>query len=511
MTKKKYTPKKNTHTYKTFYNCKNLQRIRISKSIQRIECSTFENCVSLNEVNFWSSSSTLQEIGSYAFTNCISLQTIAIPCTVRIIEKNAFESCTNLVSISFSTKSATSKSTKKSKPLSMLEEIQSNCFSKCYKLKFISLPDSIYLLGDEIFSNCTSLEEVTIPSSTNKDRNRGNGTRSDGNRGSNHHQTNQGLIELPKRTFYGCTSLRYVYVSNTIQIFAKDCFHGCNKLQGITFISSSSLLSNDLTSDDDYFDEDGNPERILPSSLEVVGAGAFRGCSSLKDMVLPRTVRIIERDAFFACDGLRSIKFSEDDDIDNATSKINQYNVSTSLLKEIHSYAFTKCSNLKSIIIPWSVSLLGTNIFRHCISLEYVKFLVPIYPVTLENFQNGYDDKYHNNERRLRDIPNNTFFGCTSLRYINIPDTVHRIGKSCFDGCTSLEDIRFPIREELKHIGANAFYGTNQNLLQSLPNYVIQLQEEEREEETYGPPLSPSSKISSTIEDENCTVFSDYV
>ena len=54
-------------------------------------------------------------------------------------------------------------------------------------------------------------------------------------------------------------------------------------------------------------------------------------------------------------------------------------------------------------------------------------------------------------------ISDNAFYGCSSLREINIPDSVTSIGSSAFCGCSSLEQINIP--DSVTSIGSGAFCG----------------------------------------------------
>ena len=66
----------------------------------------------------------------------------------------------------------------------------------------------------------------------------------------------------------------------------------------------------------------------LPSSLEVIGEGAFSGCSSLRgELTLPDSLKRIEESAFSGCSKLESIHFP----------------AASSLLEFVHKEAFIGC------------------------------------------------------------------------------------------------------------------------------------------------------------------------
>lgn len=95
--------------------------------------------------------STLEHIGSEAFTKLVNLTEIVIPEGVTKIEFRAFEYCKSLRTV---------------KLPSTLEFIGANAFASCTNLKTVSLPQSLKTLGIFAFAG-TSLTNVTLPEGCN--------------------------------------------------------------------------------------------------------------------------------------------------------------------------------------------------------------------------------------------------------------------------------------------------------------------------------------------------------
>ena len=76
---------------------------------------------------------------------------------------------------------------------------------------------------------------------------------------------------------------------------------------------------------------------------------------------------------------------------------------------------FESCTNLKSIVIPNSITHIGESAFKGCTNLTSI--VIP---------------------NSVTRIGNNTFKDCTKLKSIMIPNSVTVIGDYSFNGCTRL-------------------------------------------------------------------------
>ena len=97
----------------------------------------------------------------------------------------------------------------------------------------------------------------------------------------------------------------------------------------------------------------------------------------------------------------------------------------------IDNSAFANCKQLKSVVVPNSVTEMGTKVF----SASYVE------SVTLGN--------------GISVINTSTFASCLNLSSVNIPESVITIGERAFLGCLSLTSIYIP--DNVETIGKYAF------------------------------------------------------
>ena len=99
-------------------------------------------------------------------------------------------------------------------------------------------------------------------------------------------------------------------------------------------------------------------------------------------------------------------------------------------VQNIGNYAFAN-SKIKSVSIPASVKKIGVSILGLCENLEKTIF-----------------------KASVTSIPQETFYGCKSLKVINMPDYITGIGAWSFTGCENLEVF---IGKNISYIGTDAF------------------------------------------------------
>ena len=127
-----------------FVNCSALTSVTIPDSVTTIGSSAFVNCSSLTSVTIPDSVTT---IGSSAFYNCSSLTSVTIPDSVTTIGNKAFYYCSSLTSVTI--------------PDSVIT-IGNSAFYGCSSLTSVTIPDSVTTICYEAFCNCSSLKAVYI-------------------------------------------------------------------------------------------------------------------------------------------------------------------------------------------------------------------------------------------------------------------------------------------------------------------------------------------------------------
>ena len=186
-------------------------------------------------------------------------------------------------------------------------------------------------------------------------------------------------------------------------------------------------------------------EIVIPSSVTSIGDTAFYGCGSLSEIVIPSSVTSIGDGAFSSCSSLKYISipksviglngnpFTRWDSKLECLSPNFVYEDDILFNKDKSRIISFRNQNIKSYVIPSSVTSIGDRAFSGCSSLSEI-----VIPSSVTSIGEG------------------AFSCCDSLSEIVIPSSVTSIGKYSFSCCDSLSEIVIP--SSVTSIGDRAFY-----------------------------------------------------
>ena len=237
-----------------FYECTGLTSIEIPNSVTEIGSYVFEDCTGLTSIKIPNS---VTEIGSYAFNGCTGLTSIEIPNSVTYIGNFAFSECTSLISVIWNATRCKDFSSNTKIPFGT--QIVSFTFGDaveyipaylCYgmdKLTSISIPNSVTLIGDNVFEGCSSLSSVKWNVKKYNDF----------SYKENLFATNpitsftfgNDVERIPAYLCYNMTDLSSVVIPNSVTEIGASVFEGCGKMRtveigkGITSIGNKAFAS----------------------------------------------------------------------------------------------------------------------------------------------------------------------------------------------------------------------------------------------------------------------------
>lgn len=184
----------------------------------------------------------------------------------------------------------------------------------------------------------------------------------------------------------------------------------------------------------------------LNEGLKKVGDYTFQNCTSLETFTLPGSVTTLGEGAFTGCTALTAPGLHEG-------------------LLTISHYAFKGCTSLEEVVLPDRIQTPGYESFANCTNLSNIN-----YPLSLANSPDRYTGSSHYYGR--------VFYGCSSLKKIEIPEGVTAIPAHMFRECNYLEEVTFP--STLQTIGVYAFDGcTNLRIVEfnegltAIPDYAF--------------------------------------
>lgn len=103
--------------------------------------------------------------------------------------------------------------------------------------------------------------------------------------------------------------------------------------------------------------------------------------------------------------------------------------------------AFDYEGNLKTIILPNSVTSIGWGAFKGCCSLTSITIPDGVTKINSETFKECSSLESVSLGNGVTEIGSSAFWVCSSLKSVDIPNNVTRIGQEAFVSCKNLETV----------------------------------------------------------------------
>ena len=284
-------------------------------------------------------SNSVSKIYGSTFCECRGLNgTLVIPNSVTEIAVQAFASCTGFTGTLVIPNSVT----KISEDYQYTYEGYGS-FQNCTGFTGLELPETLPIIGDYCFAQCTSLTgELVIP---------------------------EGVTKLWEHAFWLCSNLTGVRFPNTLTVIGYGAFKDCQGLTGTLEIPLSVTEIYGIA-----FSYCRNISAVtLHSGIQLKGDYVFAYCSSLTEIKIPEGWEKTNKNTFEGCSSLIAVTLPES-------------------LKTIETGCFKKCTNLSKINLDENLNSIGSRAFSHCFSL-YGDLSIPnsveiIYPYAFDSCYN---------------------------------------------------------------------------------------------------------------------------
>lgn len=423
-----------------------LTEVVIKDGVTEIGNQTFQGCTGLTNVTIPDS---VQKIGAWAFYLCGGLKNVDIPANVEIGNSSFRQSGLEQVTVSGGSVGnyAFHRNVSLKKIDINCETIGDEAFSGCDSLTDITLRNSVKTFGDKVFYTCKNLENVEIPST---------------------------VTDIGEKTFYSCPKLKEAVIrAGTVK---KDTLYNCPALTTL-IISDNATLDASFTAANTYAKEALETVKIGKGEI---GNSAFSNCTNLTTVELGDGVTKIGTNAFIRCTQISSIT------IGSRVSSIgkNAFNGCTALTNAnigsgaIGESAFNGCPNLATVELGNGVTSIGKNAFLRCTALTSISIGSGVTSIGSGAFNgctaletanigsgaigaNAFQDCSRLASVTLGDgvtsIGANAFLKCTALTSISIGSSVKTIESYAFSGCSSLSEVTISAAQ----IGNQAFRSAN--------------------------------------------------
>ena len=361
-------------------------------------------------------------------------------------------------------------------------------FSEKDKLTEVTIQDTIVSLGNNVFSNCPGIKEITIPISLNVAYKFGctnitkvnftKGTGIGADYGENYEKTpwyyskdkelevtiEEGVTDIGNCMFWNTTGLTKLELPSTIKTIGSWAFCNCGKWTSKIDMSKWTVIKNTAFANCSNV----TGEFKLSNELSELGANAFQRCPKLTGVVkIPNKITSVAWSAFEGCEGIKRVVIP-----DTVTS--------------LEGNTFLNCPGVEEITVP--ISLNVANKFG-CTNITKVNFTkgTGIGADYGENYEKT--PWYYSRDNELEvtieegvtDIGNCMFWNTTGLTKLELPSTIKTIGSWAFCNCgkwTSKIDMskwtvikntafancsnvtgEFKLSNELSELGSYAFQG----------------------------------------------------
>ena len=254
---------------------------------------------------------------------------------------------------------------------SNLTQAQKNQVTSVY------VPDSVTTIGTSAFEGCANLKTITF------EQNEAAGASA---------QINSGLTTIQGNAFKNCSKLNNLVIPSTVTECGEgelwdDSFEspfvGCTNLKNIT---THTLNESVVSAIKELANTNGGMNLIIGDSVTSIESGRFSYCRGLTSITIPNSVTSIETGAFYTCGGLQSITVkngntkyhSAGNCLIETASKILIAGCNTSVIPtdgsvtSISEGAFSECSGIKTMVIPYGVISIGHYAFESCVGLTDV-------------------------------------------------------------------------------------------------------------------------------------------
>ncbi len=374
------------------YKKSTLRSIRFGNKVTEVWDCMAFACPNLQKVTFGNS---VKNIRSYAFYKSVKLPKVEFPQTLAVIGSNAFQKndiLTSTIYIGSNDHTLT---------------LGDYAFKQCIALPAVNLPGNLSSIGNNTFQNCEKLKDVIFEKI----------------------EGYSPALTIGNYSFAQCPIIESLTFPGRLKSIGNYTFQDNFSLATLVFEDSPAAVSLGY----------GATEKKGTDSY-----GPLFGDCPLSSLYIGRNIDYTTTQSagyspFYNQMFLKDVRFSQ-----------------AGTVTYCKDYLLSGVSSCKSMVLPESLSSIGSRSFERMTVLEGVTIPNNVSTIGTYAFTQNKGLKFAKLSTGCEWLKEGLFADCDSLESITIPPVVTQMDTKMFRNCTSLATVTFEGREELLTIGYGA-------------------------------------------------------
>lgn len=253
---------------------------------------------------------------------------------------------------------------------------------------------------------------------------------------------NYTVTGIRKGAFKDCKELKSVFIPQSIEVIGDEAFMNCYNLETVTTPEASFKTLGALA-----FGACINLSKVnLPGTLIHIKGNAFYQCPSITKVHLPCSVTLIDGNPFTSSLNIREITVDPNNPFFMAEDNV--------LYDKEQKLVVCVAPQKRSVSLPDGLLVIGNHSFSSS-SIRSIDIPNTVVEIKSDAFSICNHLTTVKFPESLVILGSGAFSQCSSLESINLPQSLEEIGWQAFSGCNNLKEVIIP--DNVKTIGTGAF------------------------------------------------------